>query len=435
MKPQPNSIQSPNTMQRDDRYPEINDNLVLLNRSINQFNATADTLQASYKHLQQQVKNLNIELEQKNVQLKNNLAENEITRNFLNAVLESIPSGVFVIDRTKKLLMANKELSKIIGADLEQMETASYFNLLEKLMVIASPSPTVYNVELETGNSGVKYLKIIRTPVVSNRNKTPGLLHIVQDITRTARIDTQSERDKRLKAMGEMAIQVAHDVRNPLGSIELFASILRNELHHKIDLKKMTDHIINEVKSLDNAISNLLQFTQPQEAVFKETDLNNLLLNFIEFMKPLLQKNNVDIHYKEPDEPYLLHADRDLLKQVFLNLTLNAFQAMPDGGRLTIQIHSSIDRDGTARWAEISFADTGCGMDATTLNRIFNPFYSTREKGTGLGLAIVHNIIEGHHGTIEVRSQPQEGTVFQLTLPAQLLNEHVQEKRIMRNGK
>lgn len=410
------------TRQSSDPFSQKDQELAILNRSIRQFNMTAGNLQTSYNHLQQQVKNLNIELEQKNSQLEKNLIENEVTRNFLNAILESIPSGVFVVDMSKKLLMANQELSSILGCNVPLLEKGDFIKLLENLQITVNPSPATYTVEYSCVPSGVKYLKILRSPVSGGHNQPLGLLHIVQDITRTAKIGAQSERDKRLKAMGEMAIQVAHEVRNPLGSIELFASILRNELEHKLDLKKMTDHIINEVKSLDNSISNLLQFTQPQEAVFKETDLNHLIHGFIEFMTPLLKKNNVDIDYLEPEIQYRLKADKDLLKQVFLNLTINSFQAMPDGGILKIRVNPCIDRNGNDRWAEIIFSDNGCGMDPDTLNRIFNPFFSTKDKGTGLGLAIVHNIIEGHNGTVEVRSQPGKGTAFQLTLPAEAMN-------------
>lgn len=395
------------------------DDIASLNESINVFNSTAHDLEASYKYLQKQVLSLNVELEQKNCQLKKNLYENEVTQNFLNSILESLPTGVFVIDSTKKLLTANKAMSTFAGKDIYDMESDEFLSFLEKLEVVISEAPGRYNVEYRTENSDIRHLKVSRTPVVGKNKVILGFLHIVQDITRISKIGLQSERDKRLKAMGEMAIQVAHEVRNPLGSIELFASILRNELDYKPDLKKMTVHIINEVKGLDNSISNLLQFTLPQEPVFKQINIKALMLDYIEFMKPLLIKNGVELVYKEPDGDFVISADKDLLKQVFLNLTINSFQAMPEGGTLIVKIESCFEVNNSENWVEVSFEDNGFGIDHETLNKIFNPFYTTKEKGTGLGLAIVHNIIEGHNGTIEARSEETKGTCFQISLPAQ----------------
>ncbi len=411
-----------NTALKNNCFNDSAENIELLNESINVFNATAHDLEASYKYLQKQVDSLNIELENKNLLLEKNLYENEVTKNFLNSILESLPTGVFVIDMTKKLLTANRAMSKLAEKNIHNIKKEDFLKLLEKLKVITNKEPDTYSVEYKTERSNIRHLKVSRSPVIGNENEILGLLHIVQDVTRTAKIGEQSERDKRLKAMGEMAIQVAHEVRNPLGSIELFASILRNELDCKQDLKKMTDHIINEVKSLDNSISNLLQFTLPQDPVFKDTHINALMLDYIEFMKPLLIKNGVKLLYDEPEHDYIVSADKDLLKQVFLNLTINSFQAMSNGGSFTVKINSCVESNGSGSWVEISFQDDGSGIDEETINRIFNPFYTTKEKGTGLGLAIVHNIIEGHNGTIEVRSQKGEGTCFQISLPAQRRN-------------
>jgi len=403
-------------------FPKKTDELLFLNRSFAAFNDSANELEASYKVLREQVKHLNLELEKKNSQLEKNLLENEVNKNFLNSILESLPTGVFVINRDRKLLMVNQAMSKIVGRNLYKINSEEFNLILEKLNVGTGSKHVSYNVEFKTDKPDVKQLIVSRSNVLNKEKETIGRLHIVEDVTRSALMGEQSERDKRLKAMGEMAIQVAHEVRNPLGSIELFASILRNELGYKPDLKKMTDHIVEEVKSLDSTISNLLQFTQPQEPAFHEININLLMADYIEFMKPLLKKNGVEVVYKVPETEIVVHADKELLKQVFLNLTINSFQAMPDGGILKIKIDSYVDSNNNESWVEICFKDNGTGMDKLILNKIFNPFYTTKEKGTGLGLAIVHNIIEGHNGLIEARSEKGKGACFQISLPAQLTN-------------
>lgn len=416
------SVVSDKSISESKCFSETADEILFLNQSFTAFNDSANELEASYVILREQVKSLNIELEKKNLQLENNLRENEVNKNFLNSILESLPTGVFVINCDRKILMANQAISKIIGRDLYKINTDEFNSILEMLNVGTGMNTVTYNVEFKTGKSEIKHLNVSRSNVLNKDNETIGLLHIVQDVTRTARMGEQSERDKRLKAMGEMAIRVAHEVRNPLGSIELFASILRNELEYKPDLKRMTEHIVDEVKSLDSSISNLLQFTQPQEPAFHKININSLTADFIEFMKPLLNKNGVELIYKEPDMDIIVYADKDLLKQVFLNLTINSFQAMSDDGILKIKIDPYFDSNNNENWVEICFEDNGMGMDKVTLNKIFNPFYTTREKGTGLGLAIVHNIIEGHNGLIEARSEKGKGACFQISLPSQLAN-------------
>lgn len=404
------------------RFSGAAEEVLFLNKSFNAFNTSAHELEASYKLLQEQVKRLNIELEKKNSQLENNLRENEVTKNFLNSILESLPTGVFVTNCDRKLLMANQAISKIIGRNIYKINKDEFNLFFEILNAGTSKNPVTYNVEFKTAKSDIKQLKVSRSNVIGKDKETLGLLHIVQDVTRIAKIGEQSERDKRLKAMGEMAIQVAHEVRNPLGSIELFASILRNELEYKPDLKKMTNHIVDEVKRLDNSISNLLQFTLPQDLVFHKVNINSLMIDYIEFMKPLLNKNGVDLIYKEPDMDIIVHADKDLLKQVFINLTINSLQAMSNGGILKVKIDLCLESINNENWVEICFEDNGPGMDSVILNKIFNPFYTTREKGTGLGLSIVHNIIEGHNGLIEARSEKGRGACFQISLPAQMPN-------------
>jgi signal transduction histidine kinase len=218
--------------------------------------------------------------------------------------------------------------------------------------------------------------------------------------------------------MGEMAISIAHEVRNPLGSIELFASMLRNELDAHKDLKKMAEHIIAEVKSLDHSLSNLLLFTTPQEPVFQEIDIVGLVEEFLDFIRPILTRSGVQLAYSPCPRPCTIAADRDLLKQVLLNLTLNALQAMPKGGTLTLQVYLCSEEDEFHKqWVEFTLSDEGVGMNEEEQKRIFHPFFTTKEKGTGLGLAIVHNIVESHKGAIEVRSQAAKGSSFILSFP------------------
>ncbi len=395
----------------------------ILNNAIATFNTKAQELERSYQLLQNQVERLSGELENKNRLLEDNLREKERVKDFLGTILESLPTGVVVTDLEGALLMYNSAVEKITGQRLSGMCDTDFTAWLNGLRMpdgqqAAASGVSTHEIEYYRSRIDLRNLKIVRSPVTDTGGRIISQLYIIQDQTHLKKLENQSERDKRLKAMGEMAITIAHEVRNPLGSIELLASILRKELDMEDDLQRMADRIITEVKSLDNSISNLLLFTRPQQPQLNQININAFLEEFVEFIGPVVSKNGVELHYTAERTDFVVAGDRDLLKQIFLNLTLNALQAIPDGGTIRIDLHMYDEREGDMpEWAEIIFSDSGSGIDPGVVNKIFNPFFSTKDNGTGLGLAIVHNIIESHRGTIEVRSRCGEGTTFQILLP------------------
>ncbi len=392
--------------------------LTVLSDAFALFNVTAHELEHSYSLLNEQIKKLHNEVEEKNMQLERNLIEKEGVKNLLSNILESLPTGVVVVDLEGRLLMCNNAVKKITGVSPSGMDNIMFCSWLNDFD--SSDDGTklssygVREFEYNRADSDVRNLKILKSPVIDGNGKNIGVLFILEDQTLLKKLEVQSERDQRLKAMGEMAVRIAHEVRNPLGSIELFASILKKELESRSDLKKMTEHIISQVKGLDNSISNLLLMTKPLQPMFHKISMPEFMGEFIEFISPVLTKNDVSIIYEKSTSSMFVSGDRDLLKQVFLNLTLNSMHALQGGGSILIKIRiSSHD----SKWVEIEFTDNGTGIPADCLNRIFHPFYTNREKGTGLGLSIVHNIVESHGGTIEVRSKAGKGTTFLVSIP------------------
>jgi two-component system sensor histidine kinase FlrB len=229
------------------------------------------------------------------------------------------------------------------------------------------------------------------------------------------RLEEQAERNTRLAAMGEMAARIAHEIRNPLGSIELFASILQREIADE-NQKRLVNHISSGVKNLNHVISNLLTFTRQPKPVFKEIDLHKFLDDLLQFGEFLMDKNNIGLEREYYPSHLSALGDEELLKQVFLNIIRNAVQAMPDGG--VLKVKTGMGKKGrNAQYIEIKILDTGAGIEKDNLDKIFNPFFTTRDKGTGLGLAIVHTIIESHKGIIEVESEVGKGTAFTILLP------------------
>jgi two-component system sensor histidine kinase FlrB len=222
--------------------------------------------------------------------------------------------------------------------------------------------------------------------------------------------------------MGEMAAGIAHEIRNPLGSIELFASLLKKDLAGEPEKEKLVQHIRAGVQNMDRIISTLLLFAKSSKPSRQQCDINLLLAQLLDGLDDIRVPDNIKVVRDFGEEEMLANGDRELLRQVFPNLIRNAIQAMPDGGELRLQTCKApvagVGNEKGARarnFITVTITDTGEGICAEDLGKIFNPFFTTKDKGTGLGLAISHNIIKAHQGTIEAVSQ--EGTTFTVKIP------------------
>ena len=230
----------------------------------------------------------------------------------------------------------------------------------------------------------------------------------------------RSLRTERLAAMGEMAAKIAHDIRNPLGCIELFANSLQSGLEEEPDLKVLADRISSNVKSIDAIITNLLLFIRPGNATRSDCfDMYTVLDDALFFMEHLADReNSIDVNVAYTRGPLFIEGDLELMKQVCLNLILNAVQSMPDGGRLCIKTsRQASTHSNRPAWMELRISDSGKGIPVEQIPKIFDPFFTTKARGTGLGLSIVHSIVEEHGGQIDVESAPGSGTEFCIRLP------------------
>lgn len=220
------------------------------------------------------------------------------------------------------------------------------------------------------------------------------------------------ERTRRLTAMGEMAAKIAHEIRNPLGSIAIFASLLERELDNEPDKKRFASHITKGVKTLDNVVSNMLLFTGSPEARSKPIDIREIIEDAIVLTRGHEKKG---IRISESHEgPTVIPGDQGLLSQLFLNLFLNSLDALDENGLLSVRTFVSNPPDGFL-WIEVM--DNGYGIPGEHIDRVFDPFFSTKERGTGLGLAIVSSVVNAHKGHIDVKSEAGFGTTFLISLP------------------
>lgn len=219
-------------------------------------------------------------------------------------------------------------------------------------------------------------------------------------------------RADRLSALGELSAGIAHEIRNPLASIKGTAEILQEDFPPHDKKYEFLQILIKEVERLNKVVENFLSFARPQAPDLGPCEVNTILKNVLDLVKHPAHKAGVSISTSFDGQGADLIADAEQLKQAFLNIILNALQAMPQGGELKITtVHET-------PWVKIYFQDRGPGIPPQDLDKIFNPFYTTKGEGTGLGLAITHRIIaENHRGQIEVASKKGKGTCFMVSLP------------------
>ena len=231
------------------------------------------------------------------------------------------------------------------------------------------------------------------------------------------RLEDKLHHAERLASLGEMVASVSHEIKNPLGIVRSTAELLNKRLKEQAPTSKhLAEIIITETSRLDNIVREFLDFARPQVLNFASASINDPVLKVIEFIQPELAKKNINLELNLDPEIYSIDIDQNMLYRVFLNLFVNAVQALPDGG--TLSIESSQIRKGRTENVIVKVADTGIGIAEEKLGMIFTPFYTNKNRGTGLGLAIVKNIIEEHNGTIDVEAKIGGGTTFIITLPS-----------------
>jgi len=225
-------------------------------------------------------------------------------------------------------------------------------------------------------------------------------------------LEEQLRRSERLSTLGEMTAVLAHEIRNPLGSIRGTAEILKDDYQPDDRKYEFVEILVKESERLNRVVEDFLRLARTKKTERRSCDLGEELQNVVTLVTAEARRRGVALEFDRAALPPL-SGDREKLMQAFLNIVLNGLQATPPGGRMAIRA----THDEAAGTLRIAFADSGSGMAADMVERIFEPFYTTKEEGTGLGLAITRKIIEAHGGTIGVESAPGQGTTFVVTLP------------------
>jgi signal transduction histidine kinase/putative methionine-R-sulfoxide reductase with GAF domain len=233
---------------------------------------------------------------------------------------------------------------------------------------------------------------------------------VTADLRKT---EAQLIRSEKLAALGQLAAGIAHEIRNPLTSINILIHSMTENLPPEHSRWEDLKVIEEEISRINEIVDQFLRFARPSPPLLGKVEVSPLFEETLQLLRPQIERQKISVQKDFRSLPPVT-ADKEQMKQVILNLLLNAIQAMPKGGRLDLSGQVSTDD----QWVQLSILDSGIGIPPEDIEKLFDPFFSTKEGGVGLGLSIAHRIIDQHHGKIEIESRPEQGTVFKLWLPA-----------------
>lgn len=346
---------------------------------------------------------------------------------FHENIVQSISSGVFTADGQGVITSFNPAAQEVLGYSLDQVIGRTWrevFNCFpsqsgDHMQSEALPAMRSFEVECKSASGGRLVLGMTLSPLQEQEGQ-PGLVGVFKDLTQLRDLEDEMRRKEWLANLGEMSAGMAHEIRNPLGALAGAMQMLRKEAVFDETDRHLMDIAIREATRLDGIITEFLQYARPSELHIAERDMNKILAETLELVQHEARtRERISIVTSLAPGSLPSRVDQDQMRQVFWNLATNAFDAMPNGGRLTITTGlRTVDvRGKKGNVVEIAFQDTGEGIAKANLDKIFLPFFTTKKTGSGLGLAAVHRIVDLHGGWIKVESQLRVGTRFVVCVP------------------
>ena len=343
----------------------------------------------------------------------------------LRSALDGIRDSIKIIDRDRRIIYVNAAAVESIGASVGDVLDRRCYEAF-----FCSPDPCPHCVAHRTFDTGRPHhiectvtnrdgvrlrLEISTFPILDECGQPKYVIEVSRDVTDKRVLEERLRISEQLASMGEMAACLAHEMRNPLGAVMAAADILANELDAPLDdeCRSLLEVVVSESRRLTVILGDFLSYARFRPPQLALTDLNSVIEDALRTLDPAeIASHGVTISRSlAPDLPKAL-VDADQVKQALLNVAMNAVDAMPDGG--TLSVASSLSEMGI----QVIVEDTGPGIPPADLDRIFQPFYTGRKNGTGLGLSIAHKIIEAHGGFIHAENRPAGGARFVIGIPA-----------------
>ena len=329
-------------------------------------------------------------------------------------IIESMPDGLITLDTKGYVASCNPRANEFSGIDInaqkekkpEELFAGWPHHFLETANEVTSFSHTFVHPD---GNEIPT--EISASPLRDEKGNKTGAVLLLRDIREIRSMEEQLARAKHLASLGRMAAGIAHEIRNPLGSLRVFAQYFGSKAEDE-DSKEYSTLMVGEVDRLNTIISSLLQFSRPREPDFAPVDIPDLLAKAGKLLEHDFIESGITLHL-DNNCPGTMEADADLLLQVLLNLLNNAINASEKGGSVSLSCACEPEEETIT----ITIRDTGIGMNRDERGKMFDPFFTTRKSGTGLGLAVSHQIVEQHNGAFDIRSRPGKGTSISIIFP------------------
>lgn len=374
-----------------------------LEDAFNVFNRMSLQLESSYRDLEQQVAGLTAELAAARSERLRQLAEKERLANRLSRLLETLPGGVIVLDAQGIVQECNPAALTLLG---EPLLGQLWRDVMQRACA-AEYGADDNELKLANGRQITLSARALGTE--------PGQILLLTDVTEHRALQNLVNRQQRLSAMGEMAASLAHQIRTPLATALLYVSHLNRPQQTEADRVRVTDKIRTRLRHLEGMVNDMLVFARGGgSGAVEKVGIDSVLEELRQTLEPQLQALQAELHIDNTVPGAVVNGSRAALVGALLNLANNALQACGNAARLTINVRSP--QPGRL---SVSVSDNGPGIDAAGIERIFEPFYTTRPDGTGLGLAVVRAVAEAHHGSVWVESPPGQGASFGLRLPCQ----------------
>jgi two-component system sensor histidine kinase HydH len=342
------------------------------------------------------------------------------TSAFADEVVNHLPVGLIATDRSGRITFFNAAAERITGLNKTYAQNQEPDTILPTglcgLQELLNRGESITEQEMECTFTGGRTIpvSVSAARIINEIGAFVGQILILRDLGEVRRLQNEVRRHEKLAALGGMAAGVAHEIRNPLSSIKGLASFFASQFEDGSDSQEAAAVMVQEVDRLNRVITELLNFARPTDLKCKSTDLASLVSQSLQLIQQDATNQNITINLQTADDICPVWIDPDRMAQCLLNLYLNSIQAMEDSGTLTVRV--AVDDN---QYVHITVSDTGQGIHSEQLDKIFDPYFTTKKTGTGLGLAIVHKIVEAHQGQMKVKSTSGQGTSFTVMIPCQ----------------
>jgi two-component system sensor histidine kinase AtoS len=388
-------------------------------------------LAVAFNHMATELAHQRAALEETNAELQRRFQEVADLKTYTDNILGSLTSGIVTVDLDGRVVTLNPAAELMTGFFAGEIrgryctEVFTYTPDIAELLMetLASRMPVLgLTLSLRRRNGRTVPIELSTAPLRGSEGKELGVLGVFRDLTRVRQLEDRLRRSDRLAALGEMAAGLAHEIKNPLTSLLTFSRHLPRRFEDVEFREKFQSVVPRELERINGIVERLLELARPPRLTFKPLRLPGLLDRVLELYGERIDAQDVGVWREWARDLPAVWADHDALYRAFVNLVANALDAMPRGGRLTLRA-TWTDGDlvpgarGGGRRVAVEIEDSGAGIAAEDLDRVFNPFFSTKEGGTGLGLALTHKIVEEHGGSIDVRSTRGAGATFRIVLP------------------